>query len=107
MKLFFPVLFVLTSLPCQSQKTQNKNSKNKNLLSPINVTGGNISSADGSLSYSIGQVYYSSYNEEEIFTTGSPKDWDNNVAYDFDGEYSRLSGGGNIRKIANNSYILL
>ncbi len=106
MKFFIPVLFVLTPLLCQSQKTQNKNSKNKNLHSSINVAGGNISSAEGSLSYSIGQVYYSSHNEEEIITTESPKGWDTNVAYNFDREYSSLSGGI-IRKIANNSYIIL
>ncbi|PRX41207.1 T9SS type A sorting domain-containing protein [Salegentibacter salegens] len=69
MKFFISVLFVLTPLLCQSQKTQNKNSKNKNLHSSINVNGGNISNAEGSLSYSIGQVYYSSHNEEEITVT--------------------------------------
>ncbi|HKL36799.1 MAG TPA: hypothetical protein VJ899_10950 [Salegentibacter sp.] len=105
MKFFIPVLFVLTSLLCQSQKTQNKKSKNKNLHSSINVAGDNISSAEGSLSYSLGQVYYSSHTEEGIITTKSPKGWDTNVAYDFDREYSSLIGG--IRKIANNSYIIL
>ena len=96
MKFFIPVLFVLTPLLCQSQKSQNKNSKNKNLHSSINLAGGNISSAEGSLSYSIGQVYYSSHNEEEIITTESPKGWDTNVAYDFYREYSSLSGAPEI-----------
>ena len=96
MKFFIPVLFVLTPLLCQSQKTQKKNSKTKNLHSSINVAGVNISSAEGSLSYSIGQIYYSSHYEEEIATTGSPKCWDTNVAYDFDGEYWSLSGAPEI-----------
>lgn len=63
------VLVLLIPLLCKSQTTQNKITNNKNLHSSINVTGGNISSAEGSVSYSIGQVYYSSYTGKESYVT--------------------------------------
>lgn len=69
MKYIIPVLFVLTPLLCKSQTNQNKNSKNKNLHSSINVTGGDLSSSDGSVSYSIGQVFYSSLSSDENYVT--------------------------------------
>jgi hypothetical protein len=58
--------FLLTPLLCQRQKIQNKNSKDKNLHYSLNVDDENISSAEGSLSCSIGQFYYLYYTEEEI-----------------------------------------
>jgi len=64
MRYIITVLFVLTSLLCKSQTTQNKN-----LHSSINATGGDISSEEGSISYSIGQVFYSSYSGEENYVS--------------------------------------
>lgn len=62
MKLFFPVLFVLTSLPCQSQKILMQSFKNKNLTSSINLSGSYSSNLEGRLFYSKSQVY-SSYRD--------------------------------------------
>jgi hypothetical protein len=45
---------------CKSQSN-----KNKKLHYSINATGVDISSEEGSVSYSIGQVYYSSHSGEE------------------------------------------
>ena len=56
MKLFFPVLFVLTSLPCQSQKIKKQSFKNKNLISSINLAGKYISNLEGSLTYFTSQA---------------------------------------------------
>jgi len=63
------VLFLLIPLLCKSQTTQYKIPENKNLHTSINVTGGDISGEEGSVSYSIGQVYYSSYNGKETYVT--------------------------------------
>jgi hypothetical protein len=60
MKIIIMLLFLLIPLLCKSQTTQNKNHKNRNLHASINATGGDISSEEGSVSYSIGQVYYTS-----------------------------------------------
>ena len=67
---FFPlVLLVLLPLFCKSQTTSNKIPENNNLHSSINVTGGDISSEAGSVSYSIGQFFYSSQNSDKYFVT--------------------------------------
>lgn len=65
MKYLITVLFVIIPLLCKSQTTQKKNI----LHSSINITGGNIASEEGSVSYSIGQVYYSSHNGQENHIT--------------------------------------
>lgn len=49
---------------CQSQTLQNNRSNaNKDFQFSINATGGDISGDDGSVSYSIGQVNYLTYNK--------------------------------------------
>lgn len=63
------VLFVLTPLVCKSQTWQNKSSQDKKLHSSINVTGGDLSSEAGSVSYSIGQVYYLSYSDKKDYVS--------------------------------------
>lgn len=69
MKYFNTVLFVLIPLICSSQPPQNKNIVNKNLQSSINTSGGDISGEEGSVSYSIGQVNYLSYEGDHSYTT--------------------------------------
>ena len=70
MKYNIIVLLVLIPLLCQSQATnQDKNILNKDLHFSINTSGGDISGEEGSVSYSIGQVNYLSYNENDIYTT--------------------------------------
>jgi len=69
MKYIFMVLFLPIPLLCKSQTTQDKIPKNINLHSSINVTGGDISGEEGSVSYSIGQVFYSSYNSDKNYIT--------------------------------------
>ncbi len=67
MKRITLVLSVLLPLFCKSQTTSNKIPENNNLHSSINVTGGDISSEEGSISYSIGQLYFSSYPGNENY----------------------------------------
>jgi hypothetical protein len=69
MKSLIIVLFLLIPLLSKSQTTQNNTSNNKNIHSSLNVTNGDISSEAGSVSYSIGQVYYSSHNSEKNYVT--------------------------------------
>jgi len=69
MKYIIMVLFLVIPLLCKSQTTQNKIPKNRNLHASINVTGGDISSKEGSVSFSIGQVYYSSHNGKKNYIT--------------------------------------
>lgn len=54
---------------CMSQTTSNKIQENKNLHFSINATGVNISSYEGSISYSIGQVFYSSHDSQQNYVT--------------------------------------
>ena len=67
MKFISLVLLVLLPLFCISQTTSNKIPENKTLHSSINATGGDTSSEEGSISYSIGQVFYSTLNEEKNY----------------------------------------
>jgi len=69
MKYIILALLLIIPLLCKSQTTQNKIPKNNEVHSSINVTGGDISSEEGSISYSIGQVFYSSYNGEKNYVT--------------------------------------
>lgn len=69
MKYIILVLFLVIPLLCKSQTTQNKIPENRNLHTSINVTGGDISSEEGSVSFSIGQVYYSSHNGKKNYVT--------------------------------------
>jgi len=69
MKYIIMVLFLVIPLLCKSQTTQNKIPENRNLHTSINVTGGDISSEEGSVSFSIGQVYYSSHNGKKNYIT--------------------------------------
>ena len=69
MKNIIMVLFSLIPLVGKSQTTQNKIPKNIHLHSSINVTGGDISSEEGSVSYSIGQVFYLSLNGKKDYVT--------------------------------------
>jgi len=63
MKSFIIALFTIIPLLCQSQTLQNKKSINKDLHYSINSMGGDISGDDGSLSFSIGQVNYLTYDK--------------------------------------------
>jgi len=67
MKYNIIVLLALIPLLCHSQ-SQNQNAVNKNLQFSINTSGGEISGEEGSVSYSIGQVNYLSYNKNESHT---------------------------------------
>jgi hypothetical protein len=69
MKYIIMVLFLLIPLLCRSQTTQYKIPKNKDLHISINVTGGDLSSDEGSVSYSIGQIYYLSYYGTKNYIT--------------------------------------
>lgn len=60
MKYLVLVLFVLIPLLGESQTSQTRNPDIKIILSTINATGGDLSNEEGSVSYSIGQVFYSS-----------------------------------------------
>ncbi len=68
MKYNIVVLFVLLPLLCNSQPAQNKSIVNENLQYSINSTGGDISGEEGSVSYSIGQVNYLSYDGDNSYT---------------------------------------
>lgn len=65
MKFIFTVFIVIIPLLCKSQTSQNKN----NLHYSINVTGGDLSSEEGSVSFSISQVYYISFNGQENYVS--------------------------------------
>ena len=63
------VLFVLIPFAVKSQDFQKKKSNEDAIHSTINATGGDISSEEGNVSYSLGQVFYSSYESSEYSIT--------------------------------------
>src|SRR5690606_16006719 len=60
--------FILIPLLSQSQAQNDQTPVNKNLQYSINTSGGEISGVEGSISYSIGQVNYLSYQKNNSFT---------------------------------------
>ncbi len=69
MKNLVLILFILIPILCHSQWQQNLYTGNKNLQFSINTSGGDISNGEGSVSYSIGQVNYLSYNKDDSYTS--------------------------------------
>jgi len=61
MKYIIIVLFLVLPLLCRSQTFPTKIPKDSDLHYSLNVTGGELSSDEGSVCYSIGQVTYLSY----------------------------------------------